>query len=197
MARTNNLTNFLTDVANAIKNKKGDTTDIPASEFDTEIINLPSQGIYQSKQMNITTNGNYEITPDTGYDAMERLRLNVNISGGSEDNYPVVHTFDELDGLDNIYTFAVMLNNDNSFKTAFMKVNDEWEDIREYTIKNDWSIRRVTGQNTFNYCNIFSREGMYKYCINVTDQILAYHTFGNSTYPTVTSTSRYKFGKFG
>ena len=44
MARTNNLTNFLTDVADAIKEKKGDSTAIPAANFDTEIINLPSGG---------------------------------------------------------------------------------------------------------------------------------------------------------
>lgn len=37
MARTNNLTNFLTDVATAIKTKKGDNTAIAASQFDTEI----------------------------------------------------------------------------------------------------------------------------------------------------------------
>ena len=83
MARTNNLTNFLTDVANAIKNKKGDTTDIPASEFDTEIINLPSQGVYQTKQVNISTNGNYNIIPDNGYDAMEEIRLHIDVSHGS------------------------------------------------------------------------------------------------------------------
>lgn len=44
MARTNNLTNFLTDVADAIKTKKGDSTPILASDFDTEIENLPSGG---------------------------------------------------------------------------------------------------------------------------------------------------------
>ena len=44
MARTDTLTNFLTDVAAAIKTKKGDTTAIPAANFDTEIANLPSVG---------------------------------------------------------------------------------------------------------------------------------------------------------
>lgn len=44
MARTDNLTNFLTDVAAAIKSKKGDNTAIPAANFDTEIANLPSGG---------------------------------------------------------------------------------------------------------------------------------------------------------
>lgn len=42
MARINNLNNFLTDVASAIKEKKGDNTPILASEFDTEIENLPT-----------------------------------------------------------------------------------------------------------------------------------------------------------
>ena len=42
MARTDTLTNFLTDVAAAIKAKKGDETSIPAANFDTEISNLPS-----------------------------------------------------------------------------------------------------------------------------------------------------------
>lgn len=44
MARIDTLTNFLTDVAAAIKAKKGDNTVIPAANFDTEIANLPSGG---------------------------------------------------------------------------------------------------------------------------------------------------------
>jgi len=40
MARTNNLTNFLTDVSSAIKTKTGDSTPIPASQFDTKIANI-------------------------------------------------------------------------------------------------------------------------------------------------------------
>ena len=44
MARTDTLINFLTDVAAAIKTKKGDDTLIPAANFDTEITNLPSGG---------------------------------------------------------------------------------------------------------------------------------------------------------
>lgn len=44
MARTDTLINFLTDVAAAIKAKKGDDTAIPAANFDTEIANLPSGG---------------------------------------------------------------------------------------------------------------------------------------------------------
>lgn len=42
MARTDNLSNYLEDVASAIKEKKGDNSPINASEFDNEIENLPS-----------------------------------------------------------------------------------------------------------------------------------------------------------
>lgn len=42
MARVDTLTNYLSDVADEIKTKKGDDTPILASEFDTEIANLPN-----------------------------------------------------------------------------------------------------------------------------------------------------------
>ena len=42
MARTNTLGNFLTDVATAIREKKGTTDTIPASNFDTEIASIES-----------------------------------------------------------------------------------------------------------------------------------------------------------
>lgn len=42
MARTDTLPHFLTDVADAIREKKGTSETIQASEFDTEIANLPS-----------------------------------------------------------------------------------------------------------------------------------------------------------
>lgn len=40
MARTDTLDNFLTDVATAIKAKKGDNSPIPAPNFDTETLSL-------------------------------------------------------------------------------------------------------------------------------------------------------------
>ena len=44
MARTDNLKNFLTDIADSIREKKGTTEVIEANKFDTEIKNLPSGG---------------------------------------------------------------------------------------------------------------------------------------------------------
>lgn len=79
MARINNLTNFLTDVASAIKEKKGDSTNIPAEEFDIEILALSGGGNYQTKTLNITSNGTQIVTPDQDYDAIEQLTITTNV----------------------------------------------------------------------------------------------------------------------
>ena len=44
MANINNLTQFLIDIATAIKTKKGSQDNIAARDFDNEILNLPSGG---------------------------------------------------------------------------------------------------------------------------------------------------------
>lgn len=44
MARTDNLNNFLTDVAQSIRDKKGTTENIKASDFDTEIASIETGG---------------------------------------------------------------------------------------------------------------------------------------------------------
>lgn len=75
MARTDTLNNFLTDVAGAIKEKKGSSTSIPAANFDTEIRNLPSQGTYEEKSVTITQNGTQNVVPDSGYDALSRVSI--------------------------------------------------------------------------------------------------------------------------
>jgi len=58
MARTNNLTNFLTDVADAIREKTGSQELIQASDFDTEIASIESGGDiseYFNTEMNNST----------------------------------------------------------------------------------------------------------------------------------------------
>lgn len=80
MARIDTLGNFLTDVSSAIKQKTGGSSPIPASQFDTEILSITTGGTYQTKSQSITTNGNYVIAPDTGYDAIEQLSLSVAVN---------------------------------------------------------------------------------------------------------------------
>lgn len=63
MARVDNLENFLTDVADAIKTKKGTTDKIPAANFDTEIKSITS-GLDTS---DATATADDIISPKTAY----------------------------------------------------------------------------------------------------------------------------------
>ena len=63
MADTSNLSQFLTDVASAIKTKKGTTDKIPAANFDTEIASIET-GIDTS---DATATANDILNPKTAY----------------------------------------------------------------------------------------------------------------------------------
>lgn len=81
MARIDTLGNFLTDVADSIRTKKGTTDTILASNFDTEIesIETGSTPNLQSKSITITENGTQTITPDEGYDGINNIEVNTDV----------------------------------------------------------------------------------------------------------------------
>ena len=79
MARINDLEDFLDDVSSAIKQKLGDNSPIPASEFDTKILSITTPGLYQNKELSITQNGNYVLNPDQGFDALSNVRIGVDV----------------------------------------------------------------------------------------------------------------------
>lgn len=83
MARIDTLTNFLTDVSNAIRQKTGGSNPIPASTFDTEILSIETVGNYQEKNITITENGTFNLLPDTGYDALSNVRMTIDVEGGT------------------------------------------------------------------------------------------------------------------
>lgn len=84
MARINNLSNFLTDVADSIRSKTGKTALIPCADFDTEIESIQTGGSLQTKTVTVTQNGTTTILPDSGYDGLEEVDLTVNVSGGGD-----------------------------------------------------------------------------------------------------------------
>lgn len=76
MADTTNLTDFLDDVAAAIKTKKGyeSSQKIPAANFDTEISSISTVN-NQNKTITPTTS-QQTITPDQGYTGIGTATVN-------------------------------------------------------------------------------------------------------------------------
>lgn len=91
MARTDNLNNFLTDVANSIRTKTGKTDKIKASSFDTEIKSIETGGrepTLEEVTTTITSNTTTVITPSEGYDGIGKATVITNVAGGSSGRIP-------------------------------------------------------------------------------------------------------------
>ena len=81
MAKNNNLTDFLTGVADAIRRKRGTTGKINPQNFEKEISGIPTRKPEQIKSVTITTNGSTSIFPDSGK-TLSRVTITTNVSGG-------------------------------------------------------------------------------------------------------------------
>ena len=66
MAKTDNLTDFLTGVAGAIRTKKGTTVLINPQDFESEIGSIDTAKPEQTKTLTVTENGTQTVKPDTG-----------------------------------------------------------------------------------------------------------------------------------
>lgn len=66
MAKTDNLTDFLTGVAGAIRTKKGTIALINPQDFESEIGSIDTAKPEQTKTLTVTENGTQTVKPDTG-----------------------------------------------------------------------------------------------------------------------------------
>ena len=117
MARTNTLGNFLTDVANAIREKKGTTDTILASNFDTEIASIES-GVDINEYLSDTiTNGSDSLG---GWaKTIKKMRSPLTIKGTSAQYMFNRYPLNELPQLDtsNVTNMSDMFNSCNKLTT--------------------------------------------------------------------------------
>ena len=72
------LTQLFTNIANAIRNKKGTSSTIIAENFPSEINSIVTPNL-QTKSVNITQNGTTTITPDNNYNGLDEVAVTTNV----------------------------------------------------------------------------------------------------------------------
>lgn len=163
MARTNNLTNFLTDVASAIKTKTGDSTAIPASQFDTKIANI-STGHLDNTEYNTAIDDLDDIlqgsTPTTIYppnwseigytQTPQDILDDFNYAKEIYDNWDVTtNTMYQLfkNDTDLVYMPKINISNVTNMREAFSGCSN----LVNIPLLNTSNVTNM--RNTFGYCS--------------------------------------------
>lgn len=137
MAKNNNLTDFLTGVADAIRTKKGASGLINPQDFESEISSIRTEKPEQEKSVSISTNGTTEVTPDTGK-ALSKVTVTTNVQPILQEKTVAPRTTQQIvtadsgkDGLSKVTVEAVTSSIDSN--------------IVAENIKKDVTILGVTG----------------------------------------------------
>lgn len=159
MARTDTLGNFLTDIATAIRQKKGTTETIQASSFDTEIANIPT-GNEPEKGIIITdwdSNGNPTVVKIKGLTSIPNAAFyNYSVNDG---------LFTELTSV-NIPTGIAKLGNNvfyNCSKLILNEIPDTVSQIGNSCFFNCHSLVSMTIKGDITYM----KNAAFRSCMNL------------------------------
>ena len=165
MARTDTLGNFLTDVANAIREKKGTTDTIQASNFDTEIASIEGGGKYAPRYILFR---NY-----TGQDLTEEINNldTSNITNMKEMFYNCSSLSNlDLTGFDtnNVTTMASMFYNCSKLTSLDLSNFNTNNVIGISAMFQQCSSLETINLNNFNPTSISTMASMFYNCSKLT-----------------------------
>lgn len=178
MARVDTLEHYLTDIANSIRAKTGESGTIDASNFDSQIGTIGSNPNLQDKSVTIQTNTTTNITCDSGYDGLGTVSVTtivpspgtpskgVVFSDWNNNGYP---TTAAIVGLTTVPFYYLSPNSSNivSFLST-ITVPEGVTKIDQYAFYGCGSLTTVNlpstlttiNQNAFRNCNMLSMSSL-------------------------------------
>lgn len=133
MAKNNNLTDFLTGVADAIRRKRGTTGKINPQNFEEEISGIPAGKTEEEKNITITENGTTIVLPDAGK-TISKITITVNVGSGGGGGYTV-----EFTGNYNFSVSTTLKYYDDSTGTLDDPVGKTYYNVSEITFTDTTS----------------------------------------------------------
>lgn len=186
MARTDTLPNFLTDVADAIREKKGTEETIQASDFDTEIANLPSGGGDISEYFN-TTISSYTYTGTTFISDLVQKKI-PSITIGN--NVTTLHgafyqsVIEELEDLtfgNNITDLSTMFSGCTNLISVGLNNGDTTNVTSMYETFNGCRALVSLDLSNWETPNLTETTRMFANCVSLTHIDMRKMTFGSAT----------------
>ncbi len=179
MARTNNLSNFLTDVADAIREKKGSSEIILASDFDTEIENLPSGGgadLSEYFRNTITVNAESD-TSSAGNQLLKKfpdvIYIDNNVTNISKlfnniklTNYPKVICNSNVLNMNGLYK-QILGNSTPITSVDVSGLNTSNVTDISYMFQYFDTLTQINGIENFNTNNVTTMQDLFKGCNSI------------------------------
>lgn len=161
MADISNLTNFLTDVANAIRTKKETEAEIPAEQFDSEILAINT---VNNQNKTITENGTYNA--DEGYTGLGEVVVNVESTG----KVPVklFNTIDEMNSDENPEDGDLALCYGSTYDYVHDRTIVNTVTFPKQVVLSQAVTETITGLFTYNESPTASKPELWQYYIKLT-----------------------------
>lgn len=157
MSKSNNLTDFLTDIANAIREKKGVSEPINPQSFSEEIKSIETEAKLEEQSVKYTSNGKRTVTPTNGKDGISKITIDVEVP--TDGDVPSL----------NIQSKEVTIKKNNSTET--ISPDREYDYMSEVVVTTDIPMQEKTvniGSNgTTEVKPDVEGEGIGKVTINV------------------------------